>query len=268
MKILGVSRRLVVRITSIIPAGLRWSLTRGLLESHGIGWGASTTDFEAQSASRILNKLGIKNPVAIDIGANIGNWSKAFTTNSPLAVSYAFEPSLATYKQLLNNIQGYTNIFPSNLGMSEKEGVAKLFTDSVGSGLASLSSRRLDHFNISMEKFEEVSLSTVDIFIKTHNILPSIVKIDVEGHELSVLLGASDSISRIPLFQFEFGGCNLDTHTTFQDFWYFFSERNFAIYRLGPRGIVLVESYSEIYEVYITTNYFAINKNYKPDNFA
>jgi FkbM family methyltransferase len=212
--------------------------------------------------------LGIANPVAFDIGANGGKWSKAFISNSPDAVSYAFEPSVATYKQLTNNILGVANIFPCNVGMSDKEGIAKLFTDSAGSGLASLSSRRLDHFNISMEHFEEVSLTTVDTFIKTHDVLPSIIKLDVEGHELSVLLGAIDSISKIPVIQFEFGGCNLDTHTTFQDFWYFFFERNFAIYRLGPKGISLVKNYSEMYEIYITTNYFAINKNYRPDNFA
>jgi FkbM family methyltransferase len=268
VKVHAVLRKVIVDIASLIPTGLRWQITRGLLESDGIGWGASTTHFEAKAASRILNELGVRNPIAFDVGANIGEWSKAFLNHSPAAFSYAFEPGAVTYSMLLENIRGKVNISPVNVGMSEKEGRAKLFTNATGSGLASLSSRRLDHFNISMKEFEEIELSTVDNFIKTHQVFPSILKLDVEGHELSVLLGATQSISNIPLVQFEFGGCNLDSRTTFQDFWYFFTERNFTIYRLGPRGISVVNAYSEDCEIYMTTNYFAVNKNYKPASFT
>lgn len=268
MKVQTVLRKAIVDIASIFPTGLRWQITRGLLESDGIGWGASTTRFEAKAASRILKELGVTNPVAFDVGANIGEWSKAFLNYSPGALSYAFEPGAITYSRLVENIRENVNISPVNLGMSDKEGSAKLFTNAVGSGLASLSSRRLDHFNISMKDFEEIELSTIDTYIKQHQIFPSILKLDVEGHELSVLLGATQSISSIPLIQFEFGGCNLDSRTTFQDFWYFFTERDFIIYRLGPRGISAINAYSEECEIYMITNYFAVNKNYKPASFT
>ena len=154
------------------------------------------------------------------------------------------------------------------MGMSEKAGAAKLFTNGIGSGLASLTSRRLDHFNIFFEEFEEIKLGTIDGYVTKHRITPAIVKLDIEGHELSALTGATQTLSRIPLIQFEFGGCNLDSRTTFQDFWYFFTERNFSIYRLGPRGISLVSEYSEMCEIYMITNYFAVNNAYRPDSFA
>jgi FkbM family methyltransferase len=268
MKVQTVLRKAIVEIASFIPTGVRWQITRGLLESDGIGWGASTTHFEAKAASRILKELGVANPVAFDVGANIGDWSKAFLNHSPGALSYAFEPGAVTYTMLIENVRQEMNISPVNLGMSEKEGSAKLFTNAAGSGLASLNSRRLDHFNISMKEFEEIELSTIDNYIKKYQIFPSILKLDVEGHELSVLLGATQSISSIPLIQFEFGGCNLDSRTTFQDFWYFFTEHDFTIYRLGPRGISAVNAYSEECEIYMITNYFAVNKNYKPANFT
>jgi FkbM family methyltransferase len=268
MRTKHVIQKMIIGLLSRLPASLRWLTTRMLLESEGIGWGASTTELEAKHASRILSDLHIKNPIAFDIGANIGNWSNAFVKFSPNAISYAFEPSAETFRQLSINTQENKSIFPINAGMGEKIGTAKLFTDAEGSGLASLSSRRLNHFNIFMNKSEVVNLTTVDDFIREREVLPSIVKLDVEGHELDVLLGSAGFISKIPVFQFEFGGCNLDTKTTFQDFWYFFTDRSFLIYRLGPRGVVLVKSYYEIYEIYKTTNYFAINQNYKPDNLA
>lgn len=182
-----------------------------------------------------------------------GMWSKSFINHSPGATFYTFEPASATYSQLIENISGSKNIIPVNMGMSEKSGFAKLFTNSAGSGLASLTSRRLDHFNIFMEESKERELGTIDGYVTAHGITPTIVKLDVEGHELPVLNDANQTLSRIPHIQFEFGGCNLDSRTTFQDFLYFFSENNFSIYRLGPRGIFIVSENSEICEIYMIT---------------
>lgn len=268
IKIQSILRGLITRLLAKVPSGIRWKATRGLLESQGIGWGASTTDFEAKAASRLLEELGIESPIAFDVGANVGEWSKALILHSPGSVSYAFEPAAQTFLKLIKNVGGNKSIFPINMGMSEKKGTATLFSNTAESGLASLSERRLDHFNISMAESEEIVLSTIDTFIDTHGKIPSIIKLDVEGHELSALLGATESIAKIPLIQFEFGGCNLDSRTTFQDFWYFFLERNFSIYRLGPGGVSVVHNYSELYEIYMTTNYFAVNNNYRPDNLA
>jgi len=63
----------------------------------------------------------------------------------------------------------------------------------------------------------------------------------------------------IDLVAFEFGGCNIDTRTFFQDFWYFFREVHFRIFRITPSGYLYpIESYKEIYEQFRTTNFIAI----------
>ena len=61
------------------------------------------------------------------------------------------------------------------------------------------------------------------IFIKKklRNQEIDIMKLDVEGHELDVLEGSRKTINSIKLIQFEFGGCNIDSKTFFQDFYYF-----------------------------------------------
>ena len=81
---------------------------------------------------------------------------------------------------------------------------------------------------------------------------------DVEGHELDVLKGATKALQDISIIQFEFGGSNIDTRTYFQDFWYFFSDLGFDLYRLGPRKPLRITNYSEHDETFRPTNYIAV----------
>ena len=85
-----------------------------------------------------------------------------------------------------------------------------------------------------------------------------ICKIDIEGHELDALVGFGEAIKHISVIQFEFGGCNIDTRTFFQDFWYFFQEKGFDLYRISPIGLIHIPRYRELDEFFfITTNYLA-----------
>jgi hypothetical protein len=62
----------------------------------------------------------------------------------------------------------------------------------------------------------------------------------------------------IKLVQFEFGGCNLDTRTTLQDFWYFFQQYGFVMGIVQPSmRVQLPERYDEFYEQYRTANFVA-----------
>jgi hypothetical protein len=81
---------------------------------------------------------------------------------------------------------------------------------------------------------------------------------DVEGNELNILNGAKRMIENdsIDFIQFEFGGCNIDSRTFFQDFFYLLKER-YRIYRILKNGLYPIDSYSEKYEIFITTNYLA-----------
>ena len=56
---------------------------------------------------------------------------------------------------------------------------------------------------------------------------------------------------------FEFGGCNIDTRTYFQDFWYFFREHGMhRVYRITPTGLLVpILGYREELEQFRTTNF-------------
>jgi hypothetical protein len=71
--------------------------------------------------------------------------------------------------------------------------------------------------------------------------------------------GFGKAVQATNIFQFEFGGCNIDSRTYFQDFWYFFKENNFVIHRITPFGLEKIERYRESDEFFSTTNYIAAN---------
>lgn len=232
----------------------------GLLESRaqlyqGKGWGSSTVEIEVKSAGRLL---GYNPQLCIDVGGNAGRYTKALLNefNGKIVV---FEPNKKNYQLLLELFSNNEKVKVENLALSDKDGVATLHADLDGSGLASLTRRRLDHHGIPFDFSEQVrTVRFEDYWIEDLG-SPEIglLKLDIEGHELSALEGLGEAINHVDLIQFEFGGCNIDTRTYFQDFWYFFKGHSFEIFRIGPLGLGKLERYSERDEYFSTTNYFA-----------
>jgi FkbM family methyltransferase len=136
--------------------------------------------------------------VFFDVGAHIGYDSlKASAIVGKSGRVVAFEPNPNTVAQLKSNVEasGAGNVDVQPIACSDREGTLTLFDSTLGgnSGSTSLSSenagplmrpytvrgRRID------DVVEELGLERIDVF-----------KVDVEGAELIVLRGASDSIRR------------------------------------------------------------------------
>jgi FkbM family methyltransferase len=212
----------------------------------------------------IFNKREQQNKIIIfDVGANVGNYSKmVYETSRKKAGIYSFEPSKIAYKKMVENTMNIPNIKSYNFGFGENNAELTLYTNEDGSGLASIYKRRLDHFNINMDKKENVKIKTIDSFCEENKIEKiDFLKLDVEGHELKVLTGAKNlkNTGKIRFIQFEFGGCNIDSRTYFQDFWYMLKDK-YKIYRIINDGLYEIKEYKEIYECFITTNFFAEKK--------
>ena len=65
--------------------------------------------------------------------------------------------------------------------------------------MASLTKRRLDHFEVEMNIEEEIEVLRFNTYWQDKKRIIDFVKIDVEGHELDVLKGFGDLIVKTKL---------------------------------------------------------------------
>lgn len=199
-------------------------------------------------------------PLIFDIGGNVGNYSNAMLDCFKAECKIlAFEPSPSTFKIFSKNVNS-KYVTAHNFGFSDSEGKLLLYSDGEGSGLASVYQRST---TVSMDRQEEISLTTIDTFCRQENIdRINFMKIDVEGHELKVLQGAKGMLENkaIDLIQFEFGGCNVDSRTYFHDFWELL-HHDFDLYRVLKDGLQPILQYSLLDEIFVTVNFVAVKKN-------
>lgn len=226
---------------------------------QGKGFGAGSIEQEIEV---VLSLLGKKPELAVDIGGNIGTYSAEIRRRNPNVEIHIFEPSKTNLQKLHNCFDKDCKIQILPYAVSNKVGSATLFANEEGSSLGSLTRRKLDHFGIDFNYTEQVN--TIRFEDYWHNQLNErdidIVKIDIEGHELSALLGFGGALKSTKVIQFEFGGANIDSRTYFHDFWYFFKENNFNLFRVTPYGSQIINAYREQDEFFSVTNYIAVNK--------
>ena len=223
--------------------------------------GKSTIQNEVSAIASILDPN--KENTLVDVGANKGVYSNELLNKFKKSKLILFEPNLDNYKYLEKRFSNYKNINIEKLGLSNTNSKNYLYSDLPGSGLASLSQRNLEHFNLELSYREEIDVVRFeDYWSKNLNIENiDLLKLDIEGHELDALYGCGEKLKKIKIIQFEFGGCNIDSKTYFQNFWYFFKNTKFKLFRLSPYGMIEVKEYSEKDEYFLTTNYLAVDES-------
>ena len=182
-------------------------IERVLQYYQGKGYGTSSIDSEVRSIKKLL-RLDKSVKIAVDIGGNIGDYTESFLKIFPGAEVHIFEPQRLNIEKLKLRFLDQENIKIQQLGVSNKNDTMALYSNKEGSGLASLSKRRLDHFGIDFNLEEKVEIIRFeDYWINNLNEKEiDVLKMDIEGHELFALEGLGRAIKHIKAIQFEFGG--------------------------------------------------------------
>lgn len=143
-----------------------------------------------------LKNKSIFDGVAVDVGANIGNHSLYFSDH--FGAVHAFEPHPLTYKLLSLNSEMVGNVKCYNYGLSSLEGAAELVLDGRNMSGARVANKG-DGQSIG------IHLKTLDAAMDEADGKPiRLLKIDVEGHESDVLMGAKVTIKKhLPIILFE-----------------------------------------------------------------
>jgi FkbM family methyltransferase len=231
-----------------------------------MGVGSGENVHESGEAG-VLHKLkALKTPpyCIFDVGAHQGQYLGlvlAVMAGEDFHV-HSFEPSPRVFGALAAVAGDDPRVTANPFGLGRQRGEVDLFFSTEESG-GSLSHRKLDHIGISFSRSEKVVIETVDQYCADRGVdTIHLLKADIEGHEMDLLLGARRMFEKraIRMATFEFGGCNIDTRIFYKDFFYFFRENGMDLYRITPSGYLHpLPDYREIDEQYRTTNFAAID---------
>ncbi len=138
-----------------------------------------------------------KNEIFWDIGANIGGISLRAGLNPAIKEVHSFEPNSKVRKILSHHVSlnSKSPITVHGLALSDKdENKNLMLPPDENSGVASFVNE-----TASNKLVESVRCVKIDTLIKEKNLeFPTLMKIDVEGWELPVLLGAKELFKNHP----------------------------------------------------------------------
>ncbi len=219
-----------------------------------------------------LLKNAPKKSVIIDIGANIGNYAKKCMEINRNITLYAFEPHPKTFISLQKNAKEF-HFTAVNQGCGETNDMLMIYdyADNNGSSHASLYEDVIEKIHQSKKIATQVQIIKLDDFTSEKKIQHIyLLKIDTEGHELSVLKGAKELLNHqsIDYIQFEFNEMNTISKTFLRNFAEILS--NYKFFRLLPDGIVSIggdKGYnSYLLEIFAFQNIIAVRNDLINDN--
>ncbi|NVM03626.1 MAG: FkbM family methyltransferase, partial [Candidatus Helarchaeota archaeon] len=153
--------------------------------------------------SIFFEKCGLNknSKVIFDVGAYIGDYTKAFLKLFPKAIIWAFEPCLKTFKILKYNTRKFYNrVKLFNMGLIDENAKKKLYlmNFNAANSFIPLSDDFKKVCGTRETKSQEIIVKRLDDFVQEHNIKHiDIIKIDVEGVEYKLLQGGKDSFKNI-----------------------------------------------------------------------
>lgn len=207
--------------------------------------------------------------VVFDVGANVGTMTLEFARTCTRGKIYSFEPTHYALARLKRNLE----LNPDLAGRVEVINSFVTKQSSANPSIVAYSSWRVDGGRTGKE--HPVHLGTpqstdgvpgisLDDFCSCQQLQSvDFIKIDTDGHEHEVLLGAHETIERHrPLVLFEIGQYVMDENNISFSFYYdFFSKLNYSLFDTKTSRLVSPDDYRGCIPALGTTDLIAVPQN-------
>jgi FkbM family methyltransferase len=222
-------------------------------------------NYWSQSASGeshfLAAALGKKRqPIVLDVGANIGDYSRAVLAINASAVIHAFEPSSVACEKL-KSLGRKNNVTVVNSAVGSEQGQLTLYDYEGATGSTHASAHRevIEKLHGGQAQGEKVLVQRLDSYLEKNGIeRVDLLKIDTEGLEYDVLVGLGRYLENgtVQVIQLEFNEMNVMSRRFFNDFWDLL--KDYELYRLLPKGQLKIDAYSPLYcEIFAYQNLVA-----------
>ncbi len=202
--------------------------------------------------------------VVIDVGANVGEWSRrilsAASDRGKAIQVHAFEPASSTFDQLVSSLlpEFEGSFVPVQCAASDHSGRGTLFKVHELAGSNSMHGIAGSTDGLSPES---IDLCTLDEYCASAGIKSiDLLKIDAEGHDLLVLAGAKTLLAggAIGVVQFEYNFRWIGARRYLKDAFDDLSPVGYQIGKVTPRGIEWYPGWSAELETFREANYLAV----------
>ena len=222
--------------------------------------------FKATGEENFIDMISGEIRVCLDIGANIGNYSKLLI-NKTNAKIYAYEPLEKSFDELKKIKEKHKDrFFIKKLALGNEDGIKKISSANDKSEKASFEKNldklsfidkdNLREFDVSIKKLDSLD------FFDIHNKV-DFLKIDVEGYEYEVLLGGKKFIDfNSPKFiQIEINWHQLFKKTNLYEFSKLL--KDYDIFKILPHGknLVFIDPSRPENNIFHLSNFVFIRKD-------
>ncbi len=218
----------------------------------------SVGDAEREIADRCLREA----PVVLDIGANRGHWSRMVRKLRPNAELHLFEPLPDFAKALAEEFAENAQVTaaaawraPGEVSFNRLEG---------RESWSSIFYRAAFSDNAEGVRVvnESVPATSLDTYWAPERGQIDFLKIDVEGAELDVLMGARGLLrcGAVDYIQFEYGGTYLDANRRLEEVYFILRQFGYRIFSLSGVEFSEIKIFDPALEDYEFQIYLAVNE--------
>src|SRR5712691_2956766 len=202
-----------------------------------------------------------------DVGANVGLWSQSMLAvataagRGPDLRLHAFEPDSQAFARLARTLDGV----PASLtpvALSDRQGTSPFHVVAPAAWTNSLHAAP----GAALHR-ESVRTDTLDAYAERSGVARfALVKIDTEGHDLTVLRGASALLAghRVAVVQFEYNHRWVFARSFLRDAFELLDGSGYRTGKLTPRGVEFYPGWDPDLETFVEGNYVACTPTAAP----